>query len=67
MSINDRESYSYMFFLLSFFNKYKLLCLFNASTALDVCELHLYKLFMFSTKHNVAVVQEKNMGVEGVG
>lgn len=30
-------------FLLSFFNKYKLLGHYNASTALDVCKLHLYK------------------------
>lgn len=65
---------SYTFFLLSFFNKYKLLGHCNASTALDVCKLHLYKamcvcLCVCSTKSYVAVVQErkKNTGVEGVG
>lgn len=47
-------------FLLSFFNKYKLLGHYNASTALDVCKLHLYKaMCVCSTKSYVAVVQER--------
>ena len=57
--------FSYKFFLLSFFfNKYKLLCQLNASTALDVCEFYKAVCFLQSI---MLPLCKNNTGVEGVG
>lgn len=69
---------SYTFFIVIFLNKYKLLDHYNASTALDVCKLHLYKamclcvcVFLFYKELFCCSAREKEnknktMGLEGV-